>query len=265
MSSEPWVATARAAMDANMIAFFAAYGAAQGCTLLDHNGNTMFYTGVPHPLFNGAISVRDVPGDILAFNDRLEIEIRRHKAPALWWVGSGAQNASIGRRLSALGLDPLGPTPAMGCDITPIAAEPLPDGLRIEEARTREARVEWARLAGRGTGFAKAAADALAEVEGRIPDDALSAQWRFTGILNGEPVATAALVGTGSVAGIYAVATMPEARRFGIATAMTRYALRLAAGAGLTVGVLQSSDAGRGIYGALGFREVFDYELYRPS
>lgn len=61
---------------------------------------------------------------------------------------------------------------------------------------------------------------------------------------------------TGPDCGIYVVATRPEARRQGLATALVARALADAAGRGQTSSTLQASEAGAGLYRALGFRTV---------
>jgi predicted acetyltransferase len=81
-------------------------------------------------------------------------------------------------------------------------------------------------------------------------------------MLAGVPVASAALVLDSGVAGIYAVATLPEARNRGIGKPMTATALREARQLGYRVGILQSSSMGHPIYEKMGFRDVCTYRLY---
>ena len=85
---------------------------------------------------------------------------------------------------------------------------------------------------------------------------------RYLGYLDGVPVATSALVLHAGVAGIYAVATLPEARRQGIAAAMTRLPLLDAFAGGYQVGTLQASPMGYPVYQRLGFATVWGIELY---
>ena len=62
----------------------------------------------------------------------------------------------------------------------------------------------------------------------------------YLGLMNGEPVATALLFLAAGVAGLYAVATAPHARRRGIGTALSRAALVTGRDLGYHLGVLQS-------------------------
>ncbi|SEU22553.1 GNAT family N-acetyltransferase [Stigmatella erecta] len=60
----------------------------------------------------------------------------------------------------------------------------------------------------------------------------------------------------GDTAGIYLVATAPEARRQGLASEVMRGLLTAARGRGLAAAVLQSTPLGHGVYQRLGFRTV---------
>jgi predicted acetyltransferase len=64
------------------------------------------------------------------------------------------------------------------------------------------------------------------------------------------------------VAGIYAVATLPQARRKGIGRAMTVHPLIEARQIGYRVGILQSSSMGYPVYQSIGFQEVCTYRQY---
>jgi predicted acetyltransferase len=65
-----------------------------------------------------------------------------------------------------------------------------------------------------------------------------------------------------SVAGVYAVGTLPEARRQGIGSAITLRGLRDARERGYRVGVLQSSQMGYNLYRRFGFENCFVIKSY---
>lgn len=80
--------------------------------------------------------------------------------------------------------------------------------------------------------------------------------------LHGEPVATAALFEGAGVAGIFSVATVPEARGHGIGRAVTATVLTEAVARGHRLAVLGSSHLGYPVYRRLGFREVSRLRSY---
>jgi predicted acetyltransferase len=88
-------------------------------------------------------------------------------------------------------------------------------------------------------------------------------EWRhFIGWLHDMPVASTSLLLHAGVAGIYGVTTIPEARKKGIATAMTKHALRQARELGYHVAVLSPSEMSLRIYQRLGFQHYCTLQHY---
>jgi GNAT superfamily N-acetyltransferase len=79
--------------------------------------------------------------------------------------------------------------------------------------------------------------------------------------LDGRPVSTVETSLQGGVLGVFAVATVPDARRMGIGRAMTAYAVRDRAG-DADLAFLQSTEMGHGVYVGLGFRDVATWEVW---
>src|SRR5204863_3483023 len=85
----------------------------------------------------------------------------------------------------------------------------------------------------------------------------------YVGYLNGHAVATAAIVKSDGVLGVYNVATLPEHRRRGFGESVMRYALADARRAhGIRRTVLQSTPAGLRLYERMGFRRVARVSVY---
>lgn len=254
------------AMDGNMVAFWSAYGHGEGCALHDAEGAVWFYTGVPHPLFNGVVRANLEDNRIQHTVSTLQDRINTQGAPALWWLGPGAKPGDLGLTLERSGLEPAGEVPGMVLDLHSMD-DRLPEiaGFSVERVANETQQALWARVAATGTGFPDNAIDAMERVEASLGHSSYRAQPRYIGYLDGKPVASAALVLDSGVAGIYAIATIPEARQRGIGRYMTMLPLLEARQTGYRVAILQASSMGYPIYKNLGFNDVCMYRLYMQS
>lgn len=254
------------ALESNMIAFWSAYGRASGSTLQETADVVWFYTGIQVPLFNGVLFARLTPNGVKATLDSLQARIDEQGAPALWWVGPQSKPDNLGSLLEEHGLQLAGEIPGMAINLALVDNKPETiANLTIQKATNAEMQGLWARTAAVGTGFSDVATDAMARLEATLTDPQYKAQHRYIGFLGGTPVATSALVLDSGVAGIYAVATIPEARRKGIGRMMTVMPLLEARQIDYRVGILQASSMGYSIYKRIGFREVCKYRLYLQS
>ena len=78
----------------------------------------------------------------------------------------------------------------------------------------------------------------------------------------GRPISKAGMyLATGS-AGIYAVATRPEARRLGLASILTLTALKKAQTLGKNLVVLHSTPMAESLYQSLGFETIVQFRLF---
>ena len=139
---------------------------------------------------------------------------------------------------------------------------PLLDHLTIERVYDEGDLAAWRGTLARGFGEGPVEAEWVGEMYRRLGlgDER---PWRhYLGRLGGEPVATSTLFVDASVAGVYFVFTVEEARRRGIGAAMTLAPLLEARGRGYRVGVLGSSDMGLAVYRRLGFREYCKIRIY---
>jgi GNAT superfamily N-acetyltransferase len=85
----------------------------------------------------------------------------------------------------------------------------------------------------------------------------------YVGYSGGVPVASGLGWRTGRTIGVYAIATIPAARRHGYGAAMTARVVADGSDAGCDVAVLQASPVGRPIYERLGFRVAVRYIAYQ--
>lgn len=84
----------------------------------------------------------------------------------------------------------------------------------------------------------------------------------YVGYADGAPVASGLGWRTGRTIGVYAIATIPTARRHGYGAAMTARVVLDGSAAGCDVAALQASGSGRPIYERLGFRVDVRYVSY---
>jgi GNAT superfamily N-acetyltransferase len=139
--------------------------------------------------------------------------------------------------------------------VLPASTEPPPTPAGVAVLRVGRAEFErWRGLLVEG-GLPTAFAEAL--FPPALADDPEVAL--FIGTLDGRPVGTSAAVRTGDVAGVYAVGTIPAARRRGVGEALTWATVAAARDWGCRTVTLQSSEMALPIYTRMGFRTVVSY------
>lgn len=224
---------------------------------------TRFISGAPNPILNG-VAGASLPEDRLdaVLNKTMERFIAR-AVPMTWWVSPSTHPDGLGARLEAHGLRYDGETPGMAVNINSLsqAGEAAPS-LTIAPATSEDDLREWARIMARGFGILDETQFALKEMALRhcLRDDP---QWiYYLARLDGQPVATTSMFPYAGVAGIYCVATLPEARKRGIGAEITRVALQQAGEQGYRVGILQASGMGFPVYRRMGFATVLTFQLY---
>ncbi len=153
--------------------------------------------------------------------------------------------------------------PRMAAEIEriPMGGE-APEGLEVLRVEDDEALGEWMDALARGFGMDDPRRRAMARVASAAGSERDGPWIRFLGLLEGQPVATSGVFLAGGLAAIVNVATVLEARRRGIGTAMTVAALRCGFDLGYHIAVLGTTEMGRRIYERMGFREVSWTRLY---
>lgn len=245
--------------------YWGAYALAGGGRHERLSGALFMQTAIPHFLFNSVI---------LSGHDRAAVETAlglgadcagSGGVPVLWRVGPSAESAALRARLEAAGVQPSEAQPAMLADLADLPPPPAIDGLVIATARGPEERRAWGRLAIAAFEMDPDLGIAMGGCEATIPARMFDDQPRYTGHLDGEAVAVSSLVMTDGLAGIYAVATLPHARRRGIGRAMTLHAMAEGLRRGAKMATLQATSMGRPVYEGIGFRTAFDYQTYLQS
>ncbi|HYO75903.1 MAG TPA: GNAT family N-acetyltransferase [Thermoanaerobaculia bacterium] len=140
-------------------------------------------------------------------------------------------------------------------------------GLRIARMKNESEMAAWAHVI--CTVFNISPADGRTWVDTFLhfgfADDA---RWaHFVGFLDDAPVATTTICIDGEVTGVYHVATLPEARGRGAASALTVAALQHARDLGAREAGLQASPMAESVYQSIGFVPRATIRLYdwRPE
>jgi hypothetical protein len=254
------------AMDDNLWSFWRDYGRVSGAELHETADLRWFATGIPLAVFNGVPYSRLSEADVDAALVLTQASVDRRRAPAMWWTGPNTRPIGLGERLERRGLAMTRMMIGMVVELGAIrhVTEP-PGNFRIERVCGTEMRRLWAQILAEGSGFPEDAARSLADLEPTLPDAAYVANPRYIGFLSDRPVATSVLVLAAGLAGIYAVATIPDARRCGVGSAMTALPLLEARAQGYQLGMLQATVMGHSAYKKLGFREICQYRCYSQT
>lgn len=253
-----------AALESNMTAYWMAYGRAPKVDAHDSEELRWVLMGIPEALFNAAFLARMTAERLVANLNELHAAQARRQVPMLWWLGPTAQPPRLEDTLAEHGWTLAGTTPGMAVELVNLAQDThMPPDVTIERVQGEDDLRLWAQIAGEGTGFP---AETAARFSGMEPYAAgypsRSERRNYLAYLDGEPVATSAMVLNDGVAGIYAVATLPDARRRGIGAALSRLPLLEAQAEGYRVGTLQASDMGHPVYRNLGFQDVCMFKIY---
>jgi ribosomal protein S18 acetylase RimI-like enzyme len=216
-------------------------------------------TGEPHPF--GNFAVLSAPVSVDASRQAVGGLVASGAPAAVLFPGMDVPT-DVDAYLSAQGFVSHGTMPAMAVDIVALKPTLLPDGYELVRVGDGGDGHEWVQQFAIGyelpLGVAQRFSPAALHA-GTSPDSAMQF---FAVKRHGRIVCTSLCHLDEGLAGIYCVATIPEERRKGLGAHATAEPLRLAARQGYGVGVLQSSEAGYGVYKGLGFADFGGVPLY---
>lgn len=184
--------------------------------------------------------------------------------PMYWQVGPSTLPVDLGEYLQAQGFRFFVRVPGMAVDLQDLGKRAIGSGdFVIERVGDPSQLAQWVNIMAAVDELPHALRDGFYKVfESQGLGSRADCQL-FLGMENGRPVATSRLLCAGGVAGIYHVATLPEARRRGYGTAMTVAATLGGRELGYRVGVLYASAAGYNVYRRLGFQEYCHIDVYQ--
>lgn len=232
---------------------------------LENGKFTRWHTPLPHPWFNGVLSVSHFKE---ADDDFIEETIRYFRGKQVgtftWWMEPPLKPSDWKPALSKHGFGFSDDTPGMAVDLQALdESQPPVDGLEVRDEADEGFLRTWTKVFVKGYGLPADWESLVFELWLKLSSD--SRLRNYVGYLNGEPVSTACLVYGRGAAGIYSVATLPEARGKGIGAMLTLKPLQDARKKGYRVGTLQSSEMGFNVYKKLGFRHLCQIENFYLS
>ena len=249
------------AIEANMFGFWVHLGRSPRFELYDGPDMIRLISDVPSPFCNNVLRAQLAPNDIDTRIEAALTPFKSRKLPMRWWISPSTLPADLDKYLEAHGLTHMADFPGMAVNLLELNEDLIPPSdLTIERVGDVKTLEQWIQAFTIGYGIPVSVSnfflDGLVSLGFELP-------WRhYIGWLAGEPVACSSLLLGAGVAGIYAVATVPEARGQGIGTALTLAPLREARAMGYRIGILGSTQMARGVYCRLGFQEYCKFGIY---
>ncbi len=256
-----------AAIEANLAEEMATFGRYfPGAELHEDEEVRWFSTGLATS-FNGVLRTHITADDVDAKIDEVVVYFKTRHLPLIWPVGPTALPTNVASYLLARGFVHSHDGTGMAVDMQELHEESVksvtPSNFRVEVVSDLALLEAYTVTSTRGFGGSEEGTRIYHETYKNIGFGKHLPWQHFIGWLGDEPVAVSSLLLHAGVAGIFGVATVPEARRQGIGTAMTLAPLHEARQRGYCVGVLSPSEMGLGVYRRLGFRPYCTLRFYR--
>ncbi len=246
----------------NLYAFFRQFQASSAAECLGTPGHFRWRTSLPHPWFSGMLVSQPPESGASQLIEATQAYFQNQGVGAFtWWLEGAAAPSDWAGLLTLRGFHLDASTPGMAASLDRLPdLPPTPRNFTIQPVATPGEFEAWTRTFIPGYGLMDFIAPLFYDFGLSL---GLNLPFRYyLGILDGVPVATSALFLGAGVAGIYNVATLPQARGQGLGAAITLAPLLEARQMGFAVGVLQSSEMGYRLYQRLGFRTVCQMEHF---
>jgi len=251
------------ALEYNLWEFWSWFGRGPGCALHDEGDALWFETPIPTLPYNMVLRFA-VTSDIDRRIDSIVKHYLRRRVAFLWIIHPSSMPKDLGDRLNKRGLVEIEVCSGMATNLTNMPElQSAPEGFEIRELDNETAAnylVDFAAWRWHVPEEAKSHLRVYTQVLriGR-PSPILRCWMAWCGKL---PVSKAGLYCGAGAAGIYAVATRPQARGQGLAGTLTVEALRAARENGYQLAVLHSTPMAEGLYAKLGFSYVAPFKIF---
>jgi GNAT superfamily N-acetyltransferase len=249
------------ALEANLLSYFTSFGRTSLGEV--NEGPTLLYcsTGIGSLFHNGVFRTQLQESEVEEAIAQVVEYFTAKQVPFCWWTSNSTQPADLGKYLEVQGLQAMGNFPGMAIDLSNLGSRECPQDLEIIRVEDRTTLESWLKIAMVGFNLPVKLLEKLLSLETSLGFQR-DRYIRYLAFWQKTPVAISALYLDAGVAGIYFVATLPEARGKGIGTQVTQTALEDAQKLGYQVATLQASAMGKNVYQRLGFQECCPIEIY---
>ena len=250
-------------LEANLWGMWSTFGCGPGCALHDEGDALWFENPIPIIPYNGILKFQ-VTDNADERIDRVVDQFRRRRVTFMWVLHPTSRPPDLPQRLRERGLQEVELIPGMARGLADVPQPPpVPEGIDVRRVVEETDASEFYEFAswrwGVPDGYGEQLRATLAEFRLGRPGTRSHAwqAWR-----DGQPVAKVALYLGDRSAGIYGVATRPEARRLGLASILSLTALKEAQSLGSELAVLHSTPMAEPLYRSLGFETIAEFRLF---
>jgi GNAT superfamily N-acetyltransferase len=253
-------------LEANLLARFVYLSESAHMRFFVEPEISWFTTDIVYPnyLFNLVLRANFVtPAEAHAFINGLLYDTQARHMALYWFVGPATQPAKLGQYLESYHFQPVFDVQGMKLNLADLNENlPFPPDFIVKRVENLSQLREFVTVLARNSDIPPTIAAEWFELEAGLGlGDSLPWQ-RYLGLWRGEPVATCSVVSGAGAVGLYQVATLPQARGHGLATAICFTALSEARQRGHHTAVLHSTPLAVKVYRQLGFQPVASLRLY---
>jgi GNAT superfamily N-acetyltransferase len=253
------------AHDTNFAEFSTSYARRAGSDLERHASFDRAIIDLPALPYNGVFRSNLPQVDIARVAAETITLAKRRQVPVAWRVTPTTPPHTVAA-LEAIGWHAEFHVPVMAKELS-AGSRPTRPGVTVEEVTTA-GLPEWSRVVAVSFGCPEEYVEGPASYDRDVGFPGETALRRFLLRIDGEPMASSALL-PGSprsgLAGIFCVGTLERVRGQGLGTVITQAAMDAAQNTGTRVAVLQASEQGRPVYERLGFDTVASIGVHIPE
>jgi GNAT superfamily N-acetyltransferase len=242
------------------------FGRGPGCTLHDEGDALWFETPIPSIPYNTVLKFQ-VERDVDKRIDALVQGYAERNVAPLWIIHPSFIPTDLPERLQLRGYQEIEIAPCMGRSLDNLPEPPpLPEGVEIREVLEEIDLIELYGFAAWRWGVPEEFRPQLRAMIEKFKIGERGSNTRgWFAWKDGAPISKINLYNGSGSAGIYGVATKPEARGLGIASILMNVAMQAARDTGQDLCVLDASPLAEKLYRRLGFIKVAPLRLFSTT